>query len=122
MYTVESNRERFYLATKNFEQSGLTKHITQILGHAPEDIFGKKYPFRVPRTFDMAFFDATKAEHVDYFKMISPGIKKGGMIITDNTISHKEAMSGYFETIKKAKGWESVELKIGSGMMVSYKK
>lgn len=70
----------------------------------------------------MAFFDATKAEHADYFKMISPRIKKGGVIIADNTISHKEAMSGYFETLKKAKGWGSIELKIGSGMMVSYKK
>jgi predicted O-methyltransferase YrrM len=111
--TIESNqKKRFHLATENFEKSGLSKYIKQIAGHAPEAI---------PETdhFDMAFFDATKHEHLSYFEKIKTRINSGGMIITDNISSHEEQLNDYVEAIKKDPQWSSVKLNIGTGILIS---
>ncbi len=116
LYTIESHaKKRFGLATENFKKSGLSKHIVQILGHAPEAI-----P-KNPEKFDMAFFDATKGEHIDYWKEISPRIKKGGIIITDNINSHKDDFVEYLKFIEKNKQFKSKILNIGSGVLLSEK-
>lgn len=115
LYTMESHKERFLLAQKNFKKSKLTNHITQIFGHAPE-----KIP-KTPRHFDMAFFDATKYEHPAYFGAIKNRIKKSGLIITDNSNSHRKELAQYFKIMQKSKGWTSFELNIGDGLLVSLK-
>lgn len=118
LYTIESNlKNRFPLAQKTFEKAaklGL-KNITLISGHAPQDI-----P-KIPEKFDFAFFDATKNEHLSYFTILSPRIKKGGMIVTDNAISHKKELSVYIKHVKAQKAWHSKEINIGTGLLVSLK-
>lgn len=116
LYTIESHfKKRFHLATQNFKKSNLTKYITQISGHAPE-----KIP-KTPHKFDLAFFDATKYEHIDYWKAVSPRIKKSGLIITDNTISHKKDLQPYIKTAEKDKTFTTIELSLGSGLLLSFK-
>lgn len=114
LYTIESNKiERFPLAVANFKKAGVNNLITQILGHAPEDI-----PKR-PAIFDMAFFDATKFEHPQYFDHLKRRIHKGGIVITDNIYSHKNPLQPFIEKIKNNKNWLSVELNIGDGILLS---
>lgn len=116
LYTIESHKkERFHLAQKNFEQSGLSPYITSILGHAPEAIPPK------PKYFDLVFLDATKYEHLDYFQALENRLKKGGMIITDNINSHKKDLAPYLKAIKKNKSWHNYHLNIGTGLMISSK-
>jgi caffeoyl-CoA O-methyltransferase len=125
LYTIESHKKlRFHLATENFKKAKLTKHITQILGHAPDVIPPK------PKYFDLIFLDATKYEHTDYLKAILPRTKKGSIIITDNAISHKKELSPYFEaakvletkTVAKTKLLKNFLLPIGSGLFISVRK
>lgn len=116
LYTMESNlKERIILAAENFKKSGLSKHITLMGKHAPEEIPDK------PKFFDMAFFDATKNEHLSYFLTIQKRIKKGGMIITDNIYTHTEALKPYLEKISANKNWQSTEVNIGTGLLLSLK-
>ena len=116
LWTMESHKkERFRLAMQNIKRSGLNS-ITQILGHAPEDL-----P-TTPKYFDLAFFDATKHEHLSYFKALKSRIKKGGVIVTDNAISHKADLKIYSKTLQKTKGWHSETLSLGTGLMVSVRK
>lgn len=113
LHTMESNKKiRHPLAVQNFEKSGL-KNITSILGHAPEAI-----P-KTPHKFDMIFLDATKYEHLSYFEVLKSRINKGGVIITDNAISHQKELKPYAEALKKSKNWESFLLNIGTGLLVS---
>lgn len=118
LYTIESNsKDRYPLAKITFEKAaklGL-ENITLIPGHAPEDL-----P-KIPKKFDFAFFDATKNEHLSYFKALSPRIKKGGMIITDNIVSHKKELAAYLKHVKEQKTWHSEEIHIGTGLLVSTK-
>lgn len=116
LYTIESHKkERFHLAAENFKKAKLTKHITQILGHAPEAIPAK------PRFFDLAFFDATKYEHIDYFNALKNRIKKGGMIITDNINSHEKELTEYLKAVKKNPDFLSIKLNLGTGLLLSYR-
>ena len=115
LYTIESHKDRQKLAEKNIKKSGLSKHVTLIKGHAPEDI----PPF--PKTLDIAFFDATKEEHPQYFKALKTRIKPKGLIITDNAISHKKELKTYFQLLNKAPNWSSTLLNIGTGLFISQK-
>ena len=115
LYTIESNfKKRFPLSQQNFKKARL-KNVEQILGHAPEVI-----P-KTPRSFDMAFFDATKYEHIDYFNAIESRIKKGGLIVTDNVCSHGEVLEKYIQSVQKNRAFKSVVLDIDQGLMLSFK-
>ena len=115
LYTMESNKNRYQLALKNFEKSGLKKYITLIQGHAPEDI-PKNF-----KKFDLIFFDATKYEHLSYLQSMLPHTKINTLIITDNINSHKKELSSYIKNIKSLKNWLTIKLNIGTGLLISYK-
>ena len=113
LYTVESNKKkRWPLAQENFQKSGLN-NIVSILGHAPEAIPDN------PKSFDLAFFDATKFEHTSYFEHIQNRINKGGIIISDNINSHREVMQKYIDHINSQKNWQSQEFSLGTGLLIS---
>lgn len=119
LYTIESNfKKRFPLATENFKKSGLSKYITQILGHAPEAI-----PSRTagPKNFDLAFFDATKCEHILYWNTLKNRINKGGAVIADNMISHQKDLKDFMKEVQKDKTFTSVILPLGTGLLVAVK-
>ncbi len=115
LYTIESHKKhRFSVGEKKISASGF-KNITQILGHAPESIPTS------PKMIDMAFFDATKEEYIEYFNVLKTRIKKGGAIIADNTLSHEKALAPYIKAVKKEPGWTSELIHIGTGLLISYK-
>ena len=114
LYTMESNlKKRYPIAVNNFKKSGLSTYITTILGHAPENI-----P-KTPKIFDLIFFDATKEEHLEYFEALKCRVKRGGIIITDNIISHKKELKNFIKTLENLPSWHSIILNIGSGLMLS---
>ncbi len=115
LYTIESHKKRFALASSNFKKAKIEKHITQIQGHAPEDI-----P-KSPKFYDLIFLDATKYEHIDYLKTLIPHTKKRTIIISDNIHSHKKELATFIKKLKNLKGWKSEELSIGTGLLISQK-
>ncbi|PIZ75474.1 hypothetical protein COY05_03880 [Candidatus Peregrinibacteria bacterium CG_4_10_14_0_2_um_filter_38_24] len=116
LYTIESNlKKRFPLATENFKKAGLSKYITQILGHAPEVI-----P-KTPHKFNLAFFDATKYEHILYWNAVKHRINKGGTIIVDNITSHKEALKNFTKEVQKDKSFTTITLPLGTGLLIAVK-
>lgn len=115
LVTVESHAERFEIAKTHFEESGLTKKITQVKGHAPEILDS------IEGTFDLMFFDATKYEHISYFENLEDRLNPNGIIITDNITSHSEELADYIDFVEKKQNFQSSILSIGTGLMVSTK-
>lgn len=111
LYTIESHDERFEKAKKNFQKAGVTKYITQLKGHAPD--------VGIPDMFDLLFLDATKAEYVSYIKTFLFHMKKGGIIVADNALSHQKELKAYEEYIFNAKHLRSECINIGTGIFVS---
>lgn len=113
LVTIESHDERFATARKNFKQAELSEVVTQVKGHAPE-IFPE-----IEGTFDMMFFDATKNEHVSYFKSCTEKINVNGLIITDNIISHADEMQDYISYVHAQDNFQTSIVNIGTGLLVS---
>ena len=120
LYTIESHPGRHALATENFAKAGLSEFIVQVRGHAPEVL--KDVPEIMSGEFDLVFLDATKREHVAYFKEIADLLKVGGLVIADNIVSHEEKMLEYVDFLNNSKDFISEISSIGTGLMISLKK
>ncbi len=114
LVTIESHAERFAIAKETFAVAGL-QNIEQIQGHAPEVLPG------ITGIFDILFFDATKEEHLSYFKTLDSKLRVNGLIITDNIISHAKELQGYKEYLEAQSNYQHTVVPIGTGLLVSLK-
>lgn len=115
LYTVESHHERFFSAQENFKQAGLEKFIKQIYGHAPEILS------EITEIFDLVFIDATKMEYKSYFQAFASKIKKYGIIVADNCITHAKDLHNFMEFIKTNADFQSCILPFDNGLLMSIK-
>ena len=125
LYTVESHRERFDLAHTHFLEAGVNEDsVVQIFGHAPE-VFSPEVaaelPWPKPFLFDVIFLDATKIEYESYLKSVMPLLKKGGLLIADNVISHADELQDFLASVKQNTELASVIVPIGSGLLIAFK-
>lgn len=80
LITIERNDELKEIYNRFFDKSGLLDKIKSITGDALQEI-----P-RLEDKFDMVFMDADKEEYPDYYQLIMPKLKSGGLMIVDNVL------------------------------------
>ncbi len=99
VHTIDKNDEYLYLQNKYFELSGFRNQIKQYTGNARSIIpeFTQK--------FDLVFLDADKRYYPEYFEMILPKMKKGGIILADNVLWYGKVVD------EKARDAETLALK-----------
>jgi predicted O-methyltransferase YrrM len=71
--------------------------------------------------YDFVFIDANKREYVKYFEVISPLVKKGGIIAADNILSHSEKVKEYVDAISSSPEYQTQLIPFEAGLLVSYK-
>lgn len=78
--TIDINEELAFIQKKYFDLSPWKDQITQHIGDAMEIIpsLDKKY--------DLVFIDADKENYLNYYDMIVPKMKIGGIILSDNVL------------------------------------
>jgi len=82
IHTIDKNEELLQIQNKYFEKSGLRNQIKQYTGDALAIIPKLKFDF------DMVFLDADKENYVKYLELISPKLKPGGVLLSDNVLWH----------------------------------
>ena len=82
IHTIDKNEELLQIQNKYFEKSGFRNQIKQYTGDALAIIPKLKFDF------DMVFLDADKENYVKYLELISPILKPGGILLTDNVLWH----------------------------------
>lgn len=82
IHTIDKNEELLQIQNKYFEKCGLRNQIKQYTGDALAIIPKLKFDF------DMVFLDADKENYVKYLELISPILKPGGVLLTDNVLWH----------------------------------
>ena len=82
IHTIDKNEELLQIQNKYFEKSSLRNQIKQYTGDALAIIPKLKFDF------DMVFLDADKENYVKYLDLISPKLKPGGVLLTDNVLWH----------------------------------
>ena len=78
--TIEKNPELKGFADEYYERLGISDKVTQLIGDASELIDS------LDQQFDLVFIDAAKRQYVDYYEAILPKLRKGGVILADNTL------------------------------------
>jgi predicted O-methyltransferase YrrM len=124
--TLDNEEELFDFQRKYFDKTIWAKQITQHLGDALDIIptLSKKY--------DLVFIDADKENYINYFHLIVPMMKKGGIILSDNVLWSgkvlEEVKQGdittqilleYNKLLKEDPRVETVLLPIRDGLTVS---
>lgn len=127
LHTIEVREEDAVTAQKYFNQagaSGIKLHVGNALDIIPQ----------LPETFDLVFIDADKTGYIDYYKMVLPRLRKGGVIIADNVLFHgqvlEEPLKGknakaiheFNEYVRQDSTVEQVLLTVRDGLLFIIKK
>lgn len=80
LFTIDQNEELENIQKRYWKKSGYEDKIIGLTGIA-EDIIPT-----LNEDWDLVFIDADKERYIDYYEMILPNLKKGGIILADNVL------------------------------------
>lgn len=86
LHTIELREEDAATARRNFNLAGINEEIILHTGNALDII-----PF-LNETWDMVFIDADKVKYKEYYQLVLPNVRKGGLIIADNVLFHGQVL------------------------------
>lgn len=128
LHTIELRQEDAQLSREYFIKAGLGEKIISHAGNALDIIPA------LPEEWDLVFIDADKPGYIDYFNLVLPKLKKGGIILADNVLFHGEvltkeikgknaiAIHAFNEHVKHCKEVDVVLLTVRDGLMLIRKK
>lgn len=127
LITCDIDPEAARVARAFFERSPHGKKIRLCLGDALETV--RALPEMPP--FDLVFLDADKERYVDYYEATLPHLRRGGLIVADNTLwsgrvlapehASDRAIVAYNAHVTRDPRVKNVELTVRDGMMLAYK-
>lgn len=117
--TIEYWDKRSLLAIENFKKAGVNDIITTLTGDAIDIL--REMKKENEQKFDFIFVDANKAEYIEYFSSFDSMLLDGGVIISDNILSHYKKTKNYVETLMNHPNYQSQLLNFEAGMLLSRK-
>ncbi|WP_333878820.1 O-methyltransferase [Flavobacterium sp.] len=124
--TLDNNEELYDFQRKYFDLSGFGPQIIQHLGNALDII-----P-TLTQKYDLVFIDADKENYINYYELIVPMMRQGGIILSDNVLwsgkvlepvkpndKSTKILLEYNALLKKDPRVETVLLPIRDGLTVS---
>lgn len=84
--------------------------------------------------WDLVFIDADKVHYIDYYRLVLPRVRAGGIIIADNVLFHGEVLQGnikgknavaiqaFNDFVSKDESVEKVLLTVRDGILLIRKK
>lgn len=120
--TIEQNPSKIERAKANFKESKVDHIIKNLHGEAIKIL--NQLAENNKNQFDFAFLDADKELNNEYFDLILPMIKVGGIIATDNILypeKFRPIMKKFIDHIEKIPNIQTFTLKLGNGEQISMK-
>jgi predicted O-methyltransferase YrrM len=128
LHTIELREEDANVARQYFNRSNFGESIILHTGNALSVI-----P-ELHENWDLVFIDADKTAYLDYYKLILPTVRSGGVILADNVLFHGEvlsqpvkgknakAISEFNDYVRGDEKVENVLIPIRDGLMLIRKK
>ncbi len=130
IYTTEILTTKIRLAKNNFKKAKLDKKITLI----EDNIMDVLKNWDKNKKIDFIFLDADKDNYEKYYKLFLPLLKKGGLLVIDNTGKYKlthgpkvndrvmKEINKFTDKLKKDKRIFTYYLNIDNGLFLACKK
>ncbi len=122
--TIEENRNKIAMAKKNFEEAGVSAQIEIQEGKALQILHKLATSESDQQEFDFVFLDADKENNIEYFDLVLPLVRIGGIIATDNILypeKFRPEMKKFTEYIKSKPNVQTITLDLGNGEEISIK-
>jgi predicted O-methyltransferase YrrM len=129
--TVDINHSKIEKATKNFDEAEVRGLIDVLEGNARDVLHellknfeAQNHIKKTDGLFDFVFFDADKEDLREYFDLVLPMLRVGGIIATDNMLypeTYRPLMSEYANYVRSRPSVESVLVPIGNGEEITIK-
>jgi len=129
--TVDIDHSKIEKAIKNFDEAQVRGMIDVLEGNASDVLhellknFQDKNHFKkTDGLFDFVFFDADKEYLREYFDLVLPMLRTGGIIATDNMLypeDYRPLMSEYGNYVRSRPSVDSVMVPIGNGEEITIK-
>ena len=128
LHTIELREEDAAIAKANFNSANEGDKIILHVGNALTIIPS------LNEQWDLVFIDADKTGYVEYYKLVLPRLRKGGVILADNVLFHGEvlekeiktkngkAIQAFNDYVQQDDSVEKVLLTIRDGLMLIRKK
>jgi predicted O-methyltransferase YrrM len=128
LHTIEIDERNATTSNSNFSRTNDGEKIILHIGNALQII-----P-TLDKQWDLVFIDADKANYIEYYKLVLPKLRKGGVILADNVLFHGEvleepvkgkngkAIHAFNEYVQQDNGVEKLLLTIRDGLMMILKK
>jgi predicted O-methyltransferase YrrM len=111
--TIELYPERVKAAAEHFQRAGVSEVITPYQGDAHTIIK------QLRDDYDLIFIDAEKDDYENFLDLSLTKVRRHGLIIADNVLSHADQLGGYIEKAQRTQGLFSVTVDVGRGEEVS---
>jgi caffeoyl-CoA O-methyltransferase len=125
LITIENDPVKIKKASKNFSDAGVIDKIDIMAGPALENLFQlSRRTSKNHDLFDFVFIDADKENLKQYFDLVLPLIRVGGIVATDNVLypeEHRSIMTSFLSYIKAKPNIQSVTIPIGHGEEITTK-
>ena len=114
LITFEVLEEKAKLARETLKITGLENMVELVFGDA------KKYLHNY-KNVAFCFLDTEKEDYLDCYEKVIPNLVKGGILVADNVISHKEVLEPMLERALKDVRVDALIVPIERGELVCRK-
>ncbi len=109
--TFEILPEKVALARQTFEMTEMTDTISLVHGDARDCIAAQS-------KISFCFLDAEKEVYADCYELIIPKLVKGGILVADNALSHKEDLEDMIDRALTDTRVDALVVPIGKGELI----
>jgi caffeoyl-CoA O-methyltransferase len=124
LITIESDPLKVKRASMNFSNAGVKDIIDIMEGPAMEILLKLSRNFNNENLFDFIFIDADKEYLREYFDLVLPMVRVGGIVATDNVLypeEYRSIMKSFLKYIRSKPNVRSVTVPIGHGEEITIK-
>ena len=114
LITFELLEEKARLARETFKAAGIEEVVELVVGNAREYLHNYK-------DISFCFLDADKDVYYDCYEKMVPNLVKGGLLVADNAISHKEQLQAMLRRALNDERVDALVVPIGNGVLVCRK-
>ena len=114
--TIERAADKAAMARANLERAGLADRVALREGVALDVLAGLAGPY------DLIFLDADRPNYLAYLDLLLPLLRPGGLLVTDNVVSHAHELQEFLPRLQSHPGLETVTVPLGNGQALTVKR